>query len=197
MLFETFDYIRLPEACTPEELLLANGRPKTLAHVQAVSEECARLARRFGLSENHCRLAGLMHDISAVIRPADMLAWAEAHGLPLCEAERRHPFLLHQRLSRIAAQEAFGVCDEDILCAIECHTTLRAHASAMDMALFIADKIAWDQPGEPPYLAQVLRALDTSLASACLAYMTHTMDTGKLLFPHTNWTEAVRWLMSR
>ena len=191
-----FSCLQLPSPLTPEALLLANGRPKTLAHVQAVSEECVQLARRFGLDEETCRLAGMRHDVSAVIRPADMLAWAEAHAMPLCEAEKRHPFLLHQRMSRLVAQDDFGITEEAVLSSVECHTTLKAHASAYDMALFIADKIAWDQPGEPPYLNKVLSALETSLQKACLVYMHETERSGKLLYPHTQWTEAVRWLES-
>ena len=193
-MLQTYGYIVLPDSLTPEKLLLANGRPKTLAHVQAVAEECVRLGRLFGLEAESCRLGGMLHDISAVIRPADMLAWTEAHALPLCEAERRHPFLLHQRLSREVAQRCFDVREAAVLSAIECHTTLRAHATAMDMALFLADKIAWDQPGEPPYLAQLLRALEHSLPAACLCYMTWTEESGRLLYPHTWWTEAAAWL---
>ena len=193
-MLHSFSYLQFPSPLTPENLLLSNGRPKTLAHVQAVSEECVQLARRFGLDEETCRLAGVLHDVSAVIRPADMLAWAEAHAMPLCEAEQRYPFLLHQRMSRLVAQDVFGVTDEAVLSSVECHTTLKAHASAYDMALFIADKIAWDQPGEPPYLQQVLRSLDLSLEKACLVYMHEIERSGKLLYPHTQWTEAVRWL---
>lgn len=195
-MLHTFLYLQIPSPLTPEALLLANGRPKTLAHVQAVAEECARIGRQFGLDEETCRPAGMLHDISAVIRPADMLEWAQAHAMPLCEAEKRYPFLLHQRLSRLVAQDDFGITDEAVLSSVECHTTLKAHASAYDMALFLADKIAWDQPGEPPYVNKVLSALDLSLEQACLVYMHEIEHSGKLLYPHTQWTEAVRWLES-
>lgn len=193
-MLHSFDYIIWPDPLTPENLLLSNGRPKTLAHVQAVAEECVRIGKRFGLTEETCRLAGMLHDISAVIRPQDMLAWAEAHAMPLCEAERRYPFLLHQRMSRLVAQTAFQVTDDAVLSAVECHTTLKANASILDMTLFIADKIAWDQPGEPPYLHDVLSALETSLEAACLCYMKVIEQSGKLLYPHACWTEAVQWL---
>lgn len=196
MILKDFAYIRLPDHPTPDGLLEANGRPKTLAHVQNVAQECAKMAQRFGLDEDKCRLAGMLHDISAVIRPSDMLVWAQEKGMPLCEAERKYPFLLHQRLSRVAAEQFFGVRDEDVLSAVECHTTLKENASFYDMALFIADKIAWDQPGEPPYLGPVLDALERSLEAACLAYMRYTEESGKLLYPHTHWTKAVRWLTS-
>ena len=174
--------------------LLENGCPKTFDHVLAVAAECEKLAPRFGLDPSACRAAGLMHDMGAVIRRTDMLPFFEARGLPLCEAERRFPFLLHQRLSAFIAREHFGVMDEAILRAVACHSTLRAQASPLDMALFLSDKIAWDQPGEPPYLSGLMEALTVSLPAACRYYMEYTVSSGRLLCPHTDWTEALAWL---
>jgi HD superfamily phosphohydrolase YqeK len=37
--------------------------------------------------------------------------------------------------------------------------------------LFIADKIAWDQEGAPPYLAEIEKALAHSLDDACRGYL--------------------------
>ena len=192
MIFNEFAYIAHPDEPTPEAMLEHNSRPKTLAHVRAVAQECQRIAGTYGLDASKCRMAGLLHDVSAVIKAADMLSWAKQNALPLCEAEERYPFLLHQRLSAVAAQQAFGVTDEDVLSAVACHTTLKADASPYDMALFLADKIAWDQPGEPPYLNAVIRALETSLEKACLVYMEYA--AGSLLCPHDSWVQALEWL---
>jgi len=196
-----FSYIAIPEktgllAEDAANLLLINQCPKTLEHVRKVSEVCVQLADRFGIDRSGCMIAGLLHDISAVIHRSDMLAYAQNRSLSLCEAEMRLPFLLHQRLSRIVAQEYFAIADEEVLGAIECHTTLKAHASGMDMALFIADKLAWDQEGVPPFYDEVY-ALLPDLPSACLAYMDHMQDTGRLLYPHTRWTEAYRYLTEK
>ena len=35
----------------------------------------------------------------------------------------------------------------------------------------MADKIAWDQPGDPPYLADILVALERSLDAAAFCYL--------------------------
>jgi hypothetical protein len=56
----------------------------------------------------------------------------------------------------------FGVADEGILSAVGCHTTLRAGASPLDKVVFVADKIAWDQAGPPPFLADLQAGLDRS-----------------------------------
>jgi HD superfamily phosphohydrolase YqeK len=68
----------------------------------------------------------------------------------------------------VIAAQVFGVTDAGVLGAIGCHTTLRASASALDMAVFVADKIAWDQPGDPPYRAAIRDAAERSLAAASL-----------------------------
>lgn len=175
-------------------LLLSHGKTATWQHVQAVADVCAELARKFGLDASQCRLAGILHDIAAVVPALDMLRYAQAFNLPLDAAEINHPFLLHQRLSAIIAQEHFGVTDETVLQAIACHTTLRAPASEPDMALFLADKIAWDQPGEPPFLPLVKAALKVSLKHACRVYVDYVMDNGMILQPHQDLLAARKWL---
>ena len=165
-------------------LLRAHGKDATWRHVQAVADACAALARRFGLDEGQCRAAGILHDISAVIPPAEMMRYARAMGWALDAAEERYPFLLHQRLSAVIAE-------------IECHTTLRAEASGIDMALFLADKIAWDQPGEPPFLKVIEDGLAVSLKEACRVYIDYVMDHGMILLPHQNLLAAREWLNNR
>ena len=194
-----YSYLALPEKTGNLEtdirnLLEQNGKGATYAHVASVAGANARIAAQFGLDESSCRTAALLHDISAVIAPKDMLEYAEKNGLELCKAELKFPFLLHQRMSRIVAEEYFGVTDPTVLSAIECHTTLRPNASREDMALFIADKIAWDQPGIPPFDKAVRAALAHSLEQACLEYMTYMVDSDKILYPHTLWSLALDWL---
>lgn len=201
MMLKRIGYIAVPEftgdtAADVTVLLTANSRPKTLAHILDVTEICLRIADMHLLDREKCRRAALLHDISAVIRPADMTAYATEQGMGLCAAEEKHPFLLHQRMSALVAAEDFGISDEQVLSATDCHTTLKAGADMYDMALFIADKLAWDQEGVPPFYDEVY-ALLPDLPSACLAYMDHMQDTGRLLYPHTRWTEAYRYLTEK
>ena len=175
-------------------LLASYGKHATWRHVQGVAEVCVQLAQRFGLDETACRLAGILHDISAVIAPKDMLRFAQEAGMALDPAEERYPFLLHQRLSAVVAQLHFGIDDSAVTEAIACHTTLRAQAGDVDMALFLADKIAWDQPGEPPFLSEVNAALDVSLRHACRVYIDYVMDNGMILMPHRDLLAAREWL---
>ena len=71
------------------------------------------------------------------------------------------------------AQEVFDITSEPVLNAVECHSTLKANASTLDKIVFIADKIAWDQSGDPPFLRGILGALEQSLDRAALHYVQH------------------------
>lgn len=58
------------------------------------------------------------------------------------------------------------------------------------MSLFIADKLAWDREGIPPYYEEVDAALAISLGAACYRYMRYMVDNDMILCPHDNWIEA-------
>lgn len=197
-----YAYVRLPEWSGDvlrdiRGLLTLNGEEKTLRHVQDVAEACARIARQYGLDERRCALSGWLHDVSAVLRPADMLCIAEERGWEIDPAERAHPFLLHQRISEIMAREAFHMADDVVLSAVACHTTLKAAPSAYDMALFLADKLAWDQAGVPPFAGAVRSALQVSLEEASLRYIDYVLDHGMILCPHRLLLEARSFLRER
>lgn len=199
MILDCFDYIKTEPLSGDirtdiKTLLFINGKCDTYIHVSNVAERNALIAEVYDLDYDKCVIAGLLHDISAIIKPADMLEYAYENRLDICKAERKYPFLLHQRLSKICAAEYFNVSDEEILSAIECHTTLKKCPSKYEMALFIADKLAWDREGKPPYYEEVNVALDISLEAACYKYMEYMVDNDMILCPHDNWIEAYEQL---
>ena len=195
-MLKLFDYVKISAPLNSdlqarvERILCDNGKEATFTHVCAVADAAVRLAEKFGLDAEVCRTAGLLHDISAVIKPADMLAGAEEKGWYIDEAERKYPFLLHQRVSKVVAEEDFGITDPRVLSAIEVHTTLKKDFSAYDLAVFLADKIAWDRGGEPPYRVAVEAGLALSLEAAALAYIDFVMENGMILHPHAWLLEA-------
>ena len=108
------------------------------------------------------------------------------------EAERKFPMIIHQKLSRVIAKEIFKVEDEEILNAICCHTTLRKHATKMDLVLFVADKIEWDQKGTPPYLIEIKKDWKNLWKSTFvyISYLWERKDTLKVIHP---WLEEAYW----
>ena len=197
-MLEQFSYITNARINDVEDgvkiLLTANNRQKTYVHAQAVAGMNVRIAATYGLDENVCKICGLLHDIAAVIKPDDMTAYAVKNGWHIDEAEMKYPFLLHQRVSRQIAEEGFKITDLRVLSAVECHTTLKAEPSEYDMALFIADKLAWDQDGAPPFLAVVEGALGRSLAAAAYAYMDYIVKHKMILYPHKWFEDGMEYL---
>lgn len=178
-------------------LLLAYGRKAIWAHSQAVATQAEALAQQHRLDGAACRTAALCHDLGGIWPAARLLDSAVARGWALDPAELRHPFLLHQRFSAVFCAEKLGMDDPVILSAVGHHTTLRAGATPVDMAVYLADKLAWDQPGAPPYLAAVQSALGISLEAACLAHIDYAFEHGMLLMPHRWLTEARAWLQAK
>ena len=111
-----------------------------------MANEAKKIAEKFHVDKEKAAIAGYLHDISGIFQTR-RIAVAEEFGVAIVEAERKFPMIIHQKLSRVIAKEIFKIEDEEILNAICCHTTLRKHATKMDLVLFVADKIEWDQKG--------------------------------------------------
>lgn len=159
--------------------------PKIAGHVRRVAQEAHRLAIQFGADATGAETAGWLHDISAVIPNEVRVEMCAAFDIPVLPGEAGFPMILHQKLSAVVAREVFGVMDSAILSAIGCHTTLRAGASLLDKIVFIADKIKWDQPGEPPYLSELETAVAHNLNDACRIYLDYLWQRkDRLRYPH-------------
>ncbi len=169
---------------------IAGGKQSTLTHVEEVADTAEWLGRIHGLNIEKLRLAAMLHDVSAVLSPDEMYGIARERGMEIDAAEEKYHFLLHQRISAIMAREEFGVTDEDVLSAIECHTTLKRGAGMYDKAVFLADKISWDRGGVPPYYDELKELAGKSLDEACRYFIKYQFDNGLLLMPHRWITEA-------
>lgn len=163
---------------------LKHHKENTLRHVEEVAETAVWLAEIYKLDVAKVRLAALLHDISAIMNPQEMYEIVKARDFEIDPAEEKYPFLLHQRISRIIAQEEFAIEEKEILDAIECHTTLKKNASMYDKVIFLADKISWDQKGLPPYYDELKRKVVASLDDACYFYIKYQFDNNLLLMPH-------------
>jgi predicted HD superfamily hydrolase involved in NAD metabolism len=149
------------------------GHDKTAEHCTAVAAKAKELAEKFDCNPSKAELAGYLHDISTVIPNEERTEFAHSQKVEVLTEEARCPMILHQKLSVVVAREILGVADTEVLSAIGCHTTLKAKATRLDKVVFLADKIAWDQAGKPPYLSNVVKALETSLDAATLEYLNY------------------------
>ena len=152
--------------------LTQHGCPKTAEHSARVAVEARRLAQRFVEDPDEAERAGWLHDISAVIPVSRRLEAAHQMDIAILPEEAAFPLILHQKLSAVIARQDFKVTAPGVLGAIGCHTTLKVGASRLDLVVFVADKLEWDNPAaEMPYRAALLAGLERSLEEGALAYL--------------------------
>jgi predicted HD superfamily hydrolase involved in NAD metabolism len=172
------------------------GHPKTAEHCSAVATKAKELAERFGSNPYKAEQAGYLHDISAVIPTEKRIEFAQSQSVEILAEEILYPMIIHQKLSVILAKEVFGITDNEVLSAVGCHTTLKAKACLLDKVVFLADKIAWDQKGIPPYSYELIKAMERSLDDAILEYMNYLWERrSQLKVVHPWLVEARECLM--
>lgn len=174
--------------------LIHHDCPKTAVHCAQTGEITSNLAVRFGVDERAAQQAGWLHDISAVFPKNRRLEISKALSITILPEEEKVPLLLHQKLSVVLAREIFGIEEEGILSAIGCHTTLKAQASRLDKVVFVADKLAWDQKGIPPFQERLQAALEESLDKAVWAYQDYLWHSGKMKVVHPWFRESYEGL---
>lgn len=170
--------------------LLQNDCPRAAAHVANVAQAAYQLAERFGVNPLAAEAGGWLHDISAVWPDDQRLAAADALGVEVLPLERLLPKIVHQKLSLVLAREIFHVRDAGVLSAVGCHTTLKAGASPLDKVVFIADKLAWDEPHDAPWHPALREALAESLDDGCRVYLGYLWEKRAELAVLHPWTEA-------
>lgn len=170
----------------------AHNDPETLKHTLDVAAEAKRVAGLFGADPEKAEQAGLLHDISNVVPVSEMLNLAKTLSIEIMEEEYKYDRIIHQKLSKAMTKEIFHINDQEILSAIECHTTLKPHSSLLDKVLFISDKISWNLPGEHGYLQEIRDKVDESnLNDGILIYLNHVWEQrSKLKLVHPWLIEA-------
>jgi predicted HD superfamily hydrolase involved in NAD metabolism len=168
-------------------LLHAHDRSETAEHCGHVAREAGRIAVLAGADTPLARQAGWLHDVSTIFPVPERIRIAQDLGLEVLREEVAVPMIVHQRLSQVLAQELFGVREQEVLDAVGCHTTLRAHATIMDKVLFVADKLAWDQPGIPPYRDDLLAALEQSVDAAAAFFVRYLWERRETLLVIHPW----------
>jgi predicted HD superfamily hydrolase involved in NAD metabolism len=164
--------------------LLNAGRVDTLRHVSRVAATGRKLARRFDLSLAQSDLACVAHDLAAVVPSREILECADALGVPLSEADRAIPQVVHGPVAAAVLQQRLAIQDTAVLNAVRYHTTLRAGAAPLEQLVFIADKIELDpttpQFGYHPRLLDAVRR-QAPLPELCWVYVDWAVREGPKL----------------
>lgn len=178
--FETLTATGQPVADV-RRFLREAGRLDTLRHVSRVAATARKLARRWGIALAQSDVACVAHDLAAVVPFQEIVNCAEQWGVPLSEADRAIPQVIHGAMAAAVLQARLGVQDADVLNAVRYHTTLRAGASPLEQLVFIADKIEYDPTSRNTEFHPALMAavrVGASLPALCFTYLDWVVRAG-------------------
>lgn len=168
---------------------------KRFAHTLAVADTARHLAQVHHLDVLKAEIAGLLHDCAKCLPLKDMQALAQDKQLTQDESLLESSALLHSVTGAYLAEHQYNVHDPEILSAIACHTTGKPGMTALDMTVYLADKIEPTRQSYP--LLDMVRVMARlSLSRAITASMEGTASYvrkgGKPLHPMT--METLAWL---
>ncbi len=99
--------------------------------------------------------------------------------------------LLHGPIAAAVLHHRLGVTDSGVLDAVKYHTTGRPGASPLELAVFVADKIALHPAAQQRgFVAAVRQAAEKSLRGAAVVYLDWIVSNG----PRLGWVLHPRLL---
>jgi predicted HD superfamily hydrolase involved in NAD metabolism len=122
-------------------------------HTLGVAYTAVAMAMRYNPDTSNdefirrAELAGLLHDCAKCIDNSKKLKICDKNNIPYSKFEAENAYLLHGRIGAFIAMSKFDIDDQEILDAIEWHTTGRPDMSLLEKIIFIADYI---EPGRKP-----------------------------------------------
>lgn len=134
-------------------------------HSQCVAAEAEKLARRYGADPEKARLCGILHDVMKDTPAQEQLKILEKSGIILTVAQRRNRKLWHALSGAAYLRDELGIADQEILGAVECHTSGKGGMSLLDKVLFVADYISADRdyPGVEELRVTAYRSLEEAM----------------------------------
>ena len=124
-----------------EKYIKDNIKESRYKHTLGVIETAKKLANINGVDENKAHLAALMHDSAKNMPSEKMIEILNEENIKLDLVSKESPQILHGKVGAIIAKKVFEIEDEDILNAIEYHTTGRSNMSTLEKIVYIADYI--------------------------------------------------------
>lgn len=128
------------------EYAMSAEKKTRFEHSVRVAQTAEYMCGIYGVDKTKGYVAGLAHDICKDLPDKDQLFLAEKDGLPISDAERNFPSLLHGRAAAVKLRDDFGVTDDEILEAVARHTLGACNLCPLAKIVYVADKI---EPGRP------------------------------------------------
>ena len=112
-------------------------------HTLSVAKKAIELGKQYGLDEETCEMAGILHDCAKGNEKYYEEKYHDEFKALISQSENRqyeNQYLKHCLLGMIVAKEKYKISDVGILNAIKEHTTGSLHMTELAKVLYLADK---------------------------------------------------------
>ena len=176
-----------------EEIVIRLLNPNRIAHVLGCRDTAVELAKHWGADMTDAARAGILHDITKAIDGPLQLTLCEAYGKILSDFSRRYPKTLHALTGSLVAERIFGE-NENVVSAIEHHTTGKANMSLLEKIIYLADYIEPNRtiPGVEELRRLSYTDLDAAMKLGLQMTLEHLNRQGAEVSPASR--EALEWL---
>lgn len=144
-------------------------------HTLGVMYTAASLAMAHEVDMEQALYAGLLHDCAKCIPNKEQLRLCKEKKIAITESEEKSPYLLHAKLGAYFAKKEYGIVDEEILHAIQVHTTGAPHMNPLDMIIYIADYIEPNRD-KAPNLSEIRKLAFENLDKTMLFILIDTLS---------------------
>lgn len=166
----------------------------TYLHTLDVIEELFFIKNKYNLMVEGSEVAAYCHDLGRVVKKEDIIKFCSINYIEVTEEEKLLPTILHQKISRYLAENVFGIKDNRILNAIRYHTTSRNNPSNIEIEVFLADKLSWNEDGYNELVNGIRDSLKVSKEKAMLYYLTYLSNMkDKMKLYHIDSKEAFEY----
>lgn len=156
---------------------------KRYEHTMGVVRMAAELSAMSGADGKKAQLAALLHDCAK-------LSWDKQQQLADeydLDISGMHKPIVHGPLGAERARREFGVTDEEILSAIECHSVCKSGMRILDKIVYLADKIEHGRSYEG--LEGIRKETEKSIDNGVIACIEHGLwylkERGEQVHPDT------------
>lgn len=153
---------------------LSAEKKERFEHSVRVAETAEYMCGLYGVDRVKGYLAGLAHDICKDLSDQEQLDLAQTDGMPVSDAERKKPSLLHGRAAAVMLRRDFGIEDSEVIEAVARHTLGGVNLCSLSKIVYAADKI---EPGRPQSTDEYRKRLFCmSLDELALAVLDENME---------------------
>lgn len=176
-----------------EQVVISLLNPNRVKHVLGCRDTAVALAKRWGADVTDAGRAGILHDITKAIDGPLQLTLCDAYGKLLDDFSKRYPRTLHALTGSLVAQRIFGEND-NVVSAIEFHTTGRADMTLLEKIIYVADYMEpnRDFPGVEKLRTLAFSDIDAALKLGLEMTLEHLNEQGAEVSPASQ--SALAWL---